>query len=279
MTPEQYHNTESEHGKYQYVSLQEIVNDMLLLSQDDDSYLKNTKRSQILYFARQGIKLVNRQAASDVYAISFEVSPSLYFILPQDYIEYVRVSVVLGLNGDNSKRLYTLDINRNMNISRGYLQDHNYEILFDNNGQILTADGDNVYGQAYSTYKFCGCASGTGSKTDTSKLSEYGEFTIDERNGRIAFSSNLMEKEIVLEYVSDGLQNDLSEEEITVHKYCEETIKDWIYYCCIAQRRTVPANEKQRALQRHKTTLHQSKLARANFDYQLITRVLRKKAI
>ena len=72
---------------------------------------------------------------------------------------------------------------------------------------------------------------------------------------------------------------ELSEDEITMHKYLRDTVENWIYYSCIERKRNVPANEKQRALLRYKTTLHQAKLALADFNLLQISRVLRSRSM
>lgn len=198
------------------------------------------------------------------------------WVLPQDYVNYVRISVVVTDKNTGSLRLYPLDVNRNINIATGYLQDDAGELLFDDAGQILTADSSNGYARPYKRYAFSSEYQPT---LDTSKLSKFGEFVIDEKRGTILFSSDLSEQEVVIEYVSDGLQAELSEDEITIHKYLRDTVENWIYFSCIERKRNIPANEKQRALLRYKTTLHQAKLARADFNLLQISRVLRSRSM
>ncbi|WP_395073875.1 hypothetical protein [Flavobacterium sp.] len=270
-TPEQYYLDQNSHGKYQYTTLKDIVDNMLLEANEDDSYLKNVKRSKIVNHARQAIRTVSRQAASDVLAIEITVPDTLFWVLPQDYVNYARVSVVVLDEVTGTLRLHALDVNEKINTAIGYLQDNNGDLLFDNLGQILTADSSNGYNLLFKSYSFSG---GYQPMLNTSKLSKFGEFVIDERRGCILFGSELMDKEIVIEYVSDGLQADLKEEEITVHQYLRDCIQDWIYFACIERKRNVPANEKQRALNRYKTTLHQCKIARANFDLLQIARAI-----
>lgn len=274
--PQDYYENQELHGGYQYTSLKTIVDNMLLEAEDDDSYIKNVKRSRIVNYAKQAIRTVTRQAANEVFAIEVTVPTSLSWVLPQDYVNYVRISVVITDKITGSYRLQPLDINRNINIATGYLQDSNFELIFDNDGNILTADSSNGYAKPYKIYNFSEDYQPT---TDASKLSKYGEFTIDEKRGTILFSSDLSEKEIVIEYVSDGLQAELLEEEIRIHKDLRETVENWIYYSCIERKRNVPANEKQRALLRYKTTLHQAKNARADFNLLQISRVLRSRSM
>jgi hypothetical protein len=270
-TSEDYYGDESLHGGYQYVSLKTIIDNMLLEGEVEDSYLNNVKRSRVINYAKQAIRTVTRQAANDVFAIEVTVPKSLSWVLPQDYVNYVRISVVTLDQATGSLRLFPLDINRNISTATGYVQNENNDLTFDDLGQIITADISNGYARPYKKYSFGGCAGGS---SDTSKMSKYGEFVIDERRGTILFSSDLSEKEIVIEYISDGLHAELLEEEITVHKYLRDTIENWVYFSCIERRRNVPANEKQRALLRYKTTLHQAKIARADFNLLQIARIL-----
>ena len=275
-TAQQYYENDELHGGYQYVSLKTIVDNMLLEAESDDSYIKNVKRSRIVNYAKQAIRTVTRQASNEVLAIEVTVPTSLSWILPQDYVNYVRISIVVTDLNTGSLRLYPLDINRNINIATGYLQDDAGELLFDDAGQILTADSSNGYAIPYKRYSFSEEYQPT---LNTSKLSKFGEFVIDEKRGMILFSSDLAEKEVVIEYISDGLQAELSEDEIKVHKYLRETVENWIYYSCIERRMNVPYNEKRRALDRYKTTLHQAKIARSDFNLLQISRVLRSRSM
>lgn len=270
-TAEEYHNDASQHGNYQYVSLSELIDGLLVEANDDDSYLKNTKRSTLLYHAKQGIKKMNRTVANEILAVEITVGSSLSLTLPQDFVDYIRVSVV-----SDDYRLLPLKINHNANLATGYLQDHDSEILFAQDGSILTADASNAYNKPFKRYElsFSRCKGGV-FNADTSKASINGEFVIDYRKGKILFDSELAEKEIVLEYVSDGLNWEyIDETEVTIHKNIEEPLRDWVYYACVAQRRNVPQMEKNRALNAYKATRHHAKLATAKFKMVDIAKAL-----
>lgn len=267
-TPEEYYNDVDSHGSYQYISLKEMIDKMLLYKTDEDSYLKNTDRSVIFLAAKLGVKKHNR-LSKDIFKIEMTVGDDMYIVMPQDYVNWVRISVV-----GPGRKLYPLNINGNINLAEGYLQDHTGEILFDSDGKILTADSNNAYAFPYQKYEFCDDYRGGHFELDTSKLSRYGEVAIDERRGKILFSSDLRDKEIVLEYQSDGLHwENLLEEEITVHKNLEEVLKEWIYYDSIQYKRSVPSNEKRRALDRYKTVLHQTKIIQSELNLVEIRRL------
>jgi len=276
-TPEEYYDNEASHGSYQFVPLKEVIDGLLTEAKlDPDNYLKNTNRALIIYHAKNGIKELTKSTAKATLKIEMTVGANSCIVMPQDYVDYVRISVVV-VDHSGARRLEVLDINKNINTATGYLQDNKCEILFDNDGNILTADASNAYNIPYQKYEFCSSINGN-AMLDTSKLCAYGEFSIDENNGKIIFSSNLIDKEVVVEYESDGLQwESFGEGDIKVHKYIEQALKDWTYYACIEKRVTVSNNEKDRALRRYKTTKHIAKKNRAGLDLNEISRQMRIK--
>ena len=277
-TPEAYYGTEASHGSYQFVPLKEVIDGLLTEAKlDPDNYLKNTNRGLILYHAKMGIKELTKSTSKATLAIEMTVPNNSCIVMPQDYVDYVRISAVVVDGFTGGRRLEVLDINRKINTATGYLQDNNAAIIFDNDGNIITADASNAYNIPYKKYEFYPSVSGDAMQ-DTSKLCAYGEFTIDENNGKIVFSSNLINKEVVVEYESDGLQwESFGEGEIKVHKYIEQALKDLTYYSCIEKRITVPANEKERALRRSKTTRHIARKNRNGLDLNEISRQMRTK--
>lgn len=276
VTPQDYYNNQESHGNYQFVKLRTIVDNMLLEAEQEDSYIKNIKRSRIINYAKQAIREINRSVANNFLAQEITVPSSLVWTLPQDYVNWKRVSVVVTDPITNSYRLQPLNVNQNINTAIGLLQDSNYELIFDSEGYILTSDSNNAYANPYKKYLFTEEFQPT---LDTSKLSKFGEFVIDENRGKILFSSDLSDKEIVLEYISDGLQAEINEDEITVHKYLRDAIEEWVYYSAIARNRNVPANEKQRSLARYKSLKHKAAMARADFDLVQISRAIRKQSM
>lgn len=264
------------HGNYQYFKLSELIDDILLEAQDDDSLIKNTKRSKFLNVAYRGIRELNRNVANDVLAFEITVPDSLYFHLPKDYVNWARVSVVAKDESTNSFRLFPLDVNYNINTAIAYLQDHKGALLYDSNGEILTAEASNALNFPYKSYAFCGADNQF--TTDASKFSKNGEFKVDERRGVITFSSNLRDREIVMEYVSDGLQENLREGEITIHKHLREALYDFIIYKSISTKRSVSAQDKRNMKNKWLSSRHKAVMARADFDLLRIARAVRVKS-
>ena len=277
ITPYDYHSNEDNHGSYQYKSLKDIVNTLELKYSDSDHILKNVRRTSILLYAKEAISEYNKQVFNDVKAIEITVPEKLYFELPHNFVGYVRCSIAVYDENTNSYRLKPLDVNNNINIAEGYLQDHEAEILFDEQGGILTADALNTYNKPYKKYLIEPTGLKGNRSLDTSKFSKYGEFKIDERRGQISFSSDLYDQEIVLEYVSDGLEFDTyGENAITVHKEVVPLINAYVYFSCVEGRNNVSNSEKERARRRLKTIEHQTKLTRSKIDLLQLDREMLK---
>ena len=273
-TPEEYYGDEELHGGYQFVTLETIVNKLMAFSMDPDHYLASTRRRLIRLHAKQGIKSLARSVKKIIKATEETVGPDLYCILPQDFIDYVRVSYV-----DDNRRLVTLDVNDDINTAIGYLQDHVENVLFDFDGQILEADSHNAYNHPYIIHKFNQDPGGQ-PFLNTSKLTNSGEFKIDPERGRIVFSSNMDDREVVIEYVSDGLGNeDLHDTEIRIHKDLEEVLLKYVYSECISGRRNVPYSEKTRASKEYKTLVHKAKISALALDFNQIIRISRTSTI
>lgn len=273
-TAEEYYEDLESHGNYQYVSLKEIIDELLVETTDDDSYLKNTSRTKIIMHVKNGLGELNREVKKNVLAIEMTVNSGLYIPLPQDYIDWIRISVL----GPDFK-LYPLDINTSINTATGYLQDNNAEILFDNDGWILTSDSTNAFSSPHKSYTINSTANGN-IALDTTKLSIHGECKVDQRRGQIIFSEHLEDKEVVLEYYSDGMQmEDIYSEEVTIHKSLKDALISYAYSNSISKKRNVPWNEKKRAKDEYKSLKHKAKLDCADFEYNKINKLMGSKQI
>lgn len=232
--------TDENWGSYQYVSLQDIVNNFLLMYSGNHSLVNNEERYKILFHAKRAIQELNYDAFKEIKVLELTVPASLIYVLPSDYVNWVRVS----LYKDGWLRPLTENIQ--IMSSSAYLQDHQGMILFDINGNILepqnsTIDYDRLHGLKKSIYlgqgsPFYGqegwCVDGNwyfqynfgeryGLNTETANFNP--TFRIDKKKGVINFDTSMAEELCILEYVSDGMENG-DESLITVNKLFEQYI-------------------------------------------------------
>ncbi len=230
-------------GSYQYISLQDVVNNFMLMYQGNNELINNINRYQVLFFAKRGIQELNYDAMKEIKILQLDVGSTLRFVLPSDYVNWVRISQFK--NGV----LFPLSENIQTNWSSAYLQDNNSNILFDQDGNALSPQDSEVdlskgtsgiYLNDRSIFNnqpgTCvdGCwyfeyAIGArfGLNTETANVNP--TFKIDKQHGVINFSSLGAHSSIVLEYVSDGMEGG-DDSKISVNKLFEDYIYAFIKY-------------------------------------------------
>jgi|TARA_B110000037_G_scaffold220894_1_gene290109 hypothetical protein len=244
--------TDANWGSYQYVSLEDIVNNFMLMYAGNHSLVNNEERFKILFHAKRAIQELNYDAFKEIKILELEVSDTLRFVLPSDYVNWVRVSQYRdGL-------MYPLSENIQTNWSQAYLQDNNYNILFDQYGAALkpefsTLDTERIFGGAQSIYLNQGSVMNgrEGWNVDGNWYFQYGigarfglntetaninpTFKINPKGGVINFSSGMSGELCVLEYVSDGMENG-DDSSVTVNKMFEEFIYAYIEYAVLGSK-------------------------------------------
>ena len=102
-----------------------------------------------------------------------------------------------------------------------------------------------------------------------------GSFFIDNRLGKIHFSSNISGKTVILDYISDSLGTD---KEMQVHKFAEEAMYKWIAHAILSTR----ANTQEYLVARYKkerfAAIRTAKLRLSNIKLEEITQILRGKS-
>jgi hypothetical protein len=233
-------------GSYQYVSLDDIVNNFLLMYSGNHSLVNNEERYKIIFHAKRAIQELNYDAFKEIKVLELSVADSLRYVLPSDYVSWVRIS--LYKNG----LLRPLTENIQIMSSNAYLQDNRGNILFDQNGNILQPQNSIIdfdrlmqtkksiylnqgsqfsgqYGWNYDGmwYFDYGIGAAFGLNTETANFNP--TFKIDKKAGVINFDSSMAGELCILEYISDGMEggdNSL----ITVNKLFEQYVYAAIKY-------------------------------------------------
>ena len=102
-----------------------------------------------------------------------------------------------------------------------------------------------------------------------------GWFTIDDRRGAFAFSSDLQGKLITLEYISDGLAYG---DDTKVPKMAEDALYSHMLYSITATRNNIPEYVVQRYKKDRATKLRNAKLRLSNIKLSEFTQVMRGKS-
>jgi hypothetical protein len=138
-------------GSYQYVSLADIVNNFMLMYAGNTSLVNNEDKFKVLFHAKRAIQELNYDAFKEVKVLELNVDDRLRFVLPSDYVNWVRISLF--------KDGWIRPLTENIQVmsAKSYLQDNAGRILFDEQGNILqpeysSLDFDRIFKTQKSIY-------------------------------------------------------------------------------------------------------------------------------
>lgn len=289
LPPINYYEDPNENwGGYQYVTIKDIVNRFMLTYVGDDRILpSSTKRYQVIYHAKRALQELNYDVLKEIKAMELELGDTLQIILPSDYVNYVRISFV-----DQNGMFHPLIENKDTTIiTAPYLQDNQFNILFDQNGyplegQSLT-DINSRSANLGNVSQYTACSGGCGDSScmsngcggpnyglDTSKSNKNGTFNIDKKLGVIQFSSEIKYSTIVLEYISDGLESN-DESEIEVHKLAEACLINYIAWQMLHTKYNVQEYIVNRFRKEYFSQLNNTKIRMADLKGEKIMQLLK----
>jgi hypothetical protein len=231
-------------GSYQYVSIADIVNNFILMYVGNDKLINNVDRYTILFHAKRAIQELNYDALRNIKVLEFEMGDNLKLVMPPDYINYVRISML------RQGVLLELSENRSVMSATAYLQDNQGDIVFDSNGNVVvgqskldilnqeqylytgTGPYNGSYGWNYDGNWYFGYNIGGRFGMDPTYANSNPKFTINKAAGVIDFSSGVKNSFIVLEYISDGMENG-DDSLITINKLAEDYIYNYLKWALL----------------------------------------------
>ena len=272
--------TDANWGSYQYVSLVDIVNNFMLMYQGNHSLVNNEDRFKVLFHAKRAIQELNYDAFKEIKALELSICDSVRFVLPSDYVNWVRVSMF------KDGVLYPLTENIQLTSATGYLQDNNCNILFDQDGRALKPEYsdldfaritgtkksiylnegnqfDGNYGWNYDGVWYFDFTIGARYGLNTETANANPTFGIDSKAGVINFDSTMSGETVILEYVSDGMEGGVNSE-ITVNKLFEEYVYAYIQYAILDAKLGVQEYIINRARKKKAALLRNAKIRISN---------------
>lgn len=289
ITNQQYYSDPNNNGEYQYVSLSDLVNNFMLMYVGDDKLIGTVNRYNVLFHAKRAIQELNYDAAKEVKVLELFVGQDLKLILPPDYVNYARISM------ESDGVLYTLHENISVNYAQAYLKDSSGNLLYDLNGSVLTGTSDldfaRISGYPQSLYVGSCWANGhLGWYVDGSWYFSYGlggafglnselaninpTFRIDKSSGVINFSSGMGDRLVVIEYISDGLENG-DDDAVKVNKLAEDFLYSYMKWAILNNRVGVQEYIVRRAREEKSAMLRNAKIRLSNIKAGRILMVLR----
>ncbi len=265
-------------GSYQYVNLIDIVNNFMLMYVGNDKLINNVERYNVLFHAKRGLQELNYDAMKETKIVELTVCDNLRIVLPPDFVNWVRISLYKdGVLSPLSENIQT-------NFAKSYLQDNDCRVLFDIDGGVLigtsSLDGDRIDGTQKTPYLGDGKMHGRmgynidgnwvfdmplggrmGLNTETANTNP--TFKVDKKSGVVNFSSHMADQTIVIEYVSDGMENG-DDAKVNVNKLFEEFIYAYIKYSILSSKFGIQEYIVNRARKEKSALLRNAKLRLSN---------------
>tara|TARA_B100000902_G_scaffold289530_1_gene275788 strand:- start:795 stop:1934 length:1140 start_codon:yes stop_codon:yes gene_type:complete len=272
-----------QYGNYQFISIEDLINNFIVSYVGEGKIISRVRKADVAFHAQRGIQEFSYDTFKSTKSQEIEIPPTLTMVLPQDYVNYVKIS--WKDSGGLERRLYP---SRDTSNPTALLQDSNYKYLFDNNGNIQRAFNSETWDSFSSANT---SADESNDSIDPEHLSMYSEgkrygiipeysqsngvFFIDQQRGLIHFSSNIVNKVVTLKYISDGLGTD---SEMLIHKFAEEAMYKYLAYAVLSSKSNIPEFIVNRFRKERFAATRKAKLRLSNLKAEELTQVMRNKS-
>jgi len=285
---------QNNYGGYSYVKLNDIINTFIATYVGTGKLIPSVKRTDVIFHAKRGLQEFSYDTLKSIKSQEVTITPSLSMIIPQDYVNYVRLSwtdaygikhiiypsdnltikptdvPLQTVNGDFIQDQYGSNTQGTSDTSRNW----------DNLNQRRLSGGFDAYQNGVENYYGDGYMFGHqqlgmryGALPETTQVNGY--FTMNPARGTISFSSDMNGRTVVLEYISDGLAYDTDSK---VPKMAEEAMYMHIAYSILAGRSGVQEYIVQRFKKDRRAQLRNAKIRLSDIKLDQIVRIMRNKS-
>ena len=269
-------------GAYQFTSLEHIINQFIIAYVGEGKIISKIKRADVAFHAQRALQELSFDTFKSTKAQEIEIPSTLQMLLPQDYVNYVKLTTkdasgiehVLypAIKTSNPKAIVQDATDGSYTLSGNELQ-------YQADSDTWTAYKANTPSENSSSYDYDSDQYdkniGQRFGLDPQHAQVNGSFYIDELAGKIHFSSNISGKTVTLKYVSDSLGTDA---EMQVHKFAEEAMYKCIAHAIMSTRANVQEYIVRRFQKDKFAATRTAKLRLSNLKIEELTQILRGKS-
>lgn len=276
-TQQEYYNG-SNFGNYQFVTIASIIDGFMVAYVGENKIINKVDRSDVQFHAMRGAQEFSYDIFRSVKAQEIEVPNTLKMILPQDYVNYVKITTS-GSDGIERNLYPTGKTSNPFSINQN--EDGTYVFDGDNLSyadesrtweNFRSTDPNDIFNDEVELETFVVESYGQRFGLDPQHAHINGSFYIDNTTGYIHFGSDLVGKNVILHYISDGLGTN---GEMVVHKFCEEAMYKWIMYGIVSSRSNMPDYIVRRFKKERFAEARKAKIRLSNIKIEEFTQVLR----
>lgn len=273
-------------GSYAYTKLNDVINNFIVAYVGAGKLIPSVKRTDVIFHAKRAMQEFSYDTLKSINSQELNIPSSLSVAIPQDYVNYVNIywvdnqgvkHIIMPTqltsnpysNPIQDQRGIPTQDNLGNNIEGTSITEERWA---NNNLKERNEIRDNSLFGFGSFYGEDGYGAGQLYGLDPQNANINGYFTINEREGKFSFSSDLVGKLIILEYISDGLSSNLH---TRVPKMAEEAMYAYISHAIIASRINQPEYIVNRLKREKSAKLRNTKIRLSNIKLNEIVQVLR----
>ena len=273
-------------GSYQFVTIDNIIKAFMFSYVGESKIITKINRTDVQFWAMRAIQELSYDVLKSFKSQEIEVPNTLSMVLPQDYVNYIKV-VRVGSDG-LERTLYpasrTSDpfaISQDTDGNYQFTDTDSDDVTDTLTEQTPSNTSTNFETQTPVDYQLYDInytsdveisVEGRRYGLDPQYAQMNGSFFIDNLRGLIKFGSALSGETITLHYVSDGLGTDA---EMVVHKFCEEACYKHIAYGILSTRSNMPEYIVQRFKKERFAETRKAKIRLSNIKIEEFTQVLK----
>ena len=285
---------EDNYGGYAYTSLEDVITNFMIGYVGAGKLIPSAKTTDVIFFAKRGLQEFSYDTLKSIRSQELNIPANLSVPIPQDYVNYVNVSWVdsqgvkhiiypttltsnpynvpaqdnegIAMQGNDAQNLEFSSLTETRWSSNNLdevnrAQSNETGLLLSEGLGYGSMTGNNLIGQRY------------GLQPETAQVN--GWFTINERSGKMSFSSDLADRLIILEYISDGLGYDA---DMKIPKLAEEALYAHISHAILSTRINQPEYVIQRLKRERSAKLRNAKIRLSNIKLNEFVQIARGKS-
>ena len=285
---------EENYGSYAYVKVSDLVTNFLVGYVGAGKLIEKVKRTDVIFHVKRALQEFSYDTLQSIHSQEATIPDNLSIPLPQDYVNYVKMSWVDEIGVKHIIYPTTLTSNPYSLLPQDWqsvpIQD-NFEDNLESssiieerwakaNDRLITGSIDatgvnsGVYPGPFYSYGYEGFwGQRYGLNPETTQKN--GWFTMNYREGKVSFSSNLRDQLIIFEYISDGLAYDI---ESRVPKLAEDAVYAYVNHAVLASKKNTPEYIVRRYRDEKSAKLRNAKIRLSNVKLDEIVQVMRNKS-
>ncbi len=294
-----YYNISSNHGSYQYQTLDALVSTFLMIYVGENKIISKANRQDVFFFGRRALQEMNYDVLRSKKTWEFDLDNRMYIPMPHDFVNHTDIFCVDGSGikhplypARDTQNTFRPQVKQNEKATErdtdewwetvndpavgdvvvtGLIQE---DSVTTKNFQNTSSNEDQVadfnYNDGHAEF-----ALGQRFGIEPEHAQTNGSYYFDYANGHIYFSPGLVGKTIVIDYITDGLADD---GDALVPKLAEEAFYKCVSYSIVSTGSNYSPATIQMLKKERFAELRKAKLRLSNYKTQELTQIMRGKS-